>query len=70
MKIIKYLEHNNEKYFVGDHVILNSYNKPEISCTIDSLGNDEFNPRVIVISDNGGLIILKLDEIESIRKHI
>lgn len=69
MQIITYLEHNNERFVVGDHVILNSYNKPELSGTIDSISKDELRPGFSVIpDDDGGLVLLKLDEIENIRK--
>ena len=70
MKIIniKYLEHNGEKYFEGERIVLNGYGKAELIGNIISIGNDEFCQRIKVKLDDGSVAIIALNTIENIRK--
>lgn len=67
MKYVNYVEFENVNYFVGDFVIFNKPGLPEIAGTIESIGG-EYHPNLSVKLDEGGLCILKWNELESIRK--
>lgn len=70
---IKYLEHNGQKYYEGDRVTLNGYNKPEITGIITLISENEFRPTIHLLhhdndDDEDALAILSLFEIEKIQK--
>jgi len=71
MQLVKYLEHNGERFIVGDHVIISAYGKPKFKGTIDFISeclDDCPPPKIHIIPEDGGRVMIELKDINTITK--
>lgn len=68
MHIVKYLEHNGDRFVVGDRVIIKAYGRPEIEGVIETFGNHEFFHVLELQTDDGRLVKFDVEQVADIRK--